>query len=211
MAQETVFVVDDDDAVRESLTAVLMMQNFAVMAFPSAEAFLLNYRPAPVSCAVVDLRMPGMDGLALLEHMRAKGVMLPVVVVTGHGDVPLAVRAMKAGAIDFIEKPYTNAILLEAVRKGLDSVGSSGTIGQVDQHDIKERLASLTSRERDVLRQLVIGHPNKIIAFNLGISPRTVEIHRANVMKKMGAESLSHLVRLTLAAGFSAEDTAARS
>lgn len=207
MAQETVFVIDDDDAVRESLTAVLTMQNFAVVAFPSAEAFLLSYRPAPVSCAIVDLRMPGMDGLALLEHMRAKGVMLPVVVVTGHGDVPLAVRAMKAGAIDFIEKPYTNAALLEAVRKGLDSAGA-GNPGQMDQQDVKERLVSLTSRERDVLRQLVIGHPNKVIAFNLGISPRTVEIHRANVMKKMDAESLSHLVRLTLAAGFSGEEAA---
>lgn len=207
MAQETVFVIDDDDAVRDSLTAILMMQDFAVVAFPSAEAFLLNYRPAPVSCAIVDLRMPGMDGLALLEHMRAKGVMLPVVVVTGHGDVPLAVRAMKAGAIDFIEKPYTNAALLEAVRKGLGSAGAA-SLGQVDQQGIKERLASLTSRERDVLRQLVIGHPNKVIAFNLGISPRTVEIHRANVMKKMDAESLSHLVRLTLAAGLSGEEAA---
>lgn len=210
MTQETVFVIDDDDAVRESLAAVLTMQNFAVVSFPSAEAFLLNYRPAPASCAIVDLRMPGMDGLALLEHMRGKGVMLPVVVVTGHGDVPLAVRAMKAGAIDFIEKPYTNAALIEAVRKGLDSVGTT-TLGQVDQQDVRERLASLTGRERDVLRQLVIGHPNKIIAFNLGISPRTVEIHRANVMKKMDAESLSHLVRLTLAAGFSGEEVSIRS
>lgn len=205
MAQETVFVIDDDDAVRDSLAVVLGMQGFEVLSFPSAEAFLLNYRPAPVSCAIVDLRMPGMDGLALLEHMRGKGVMLPVVVVTGHGDVPLAVRAMKAGAIDFIEKPYTNAALIEAVRKGLDSIGTA-QLGQVDQHGVKDRLASLTGRERDVLRQLVIGHPNKIIAFNLGISPRTVEIHRANVMKKMDAESLSHLVRLTLAAGLSGED-----
>lgn len=210
MAQETVFVIDDDDAVRDSLTAILTMQDFAVVSFPSAEAFLLNYRPAAVSCAIVDLRMPGMDGLALLEHMRAKGVMLPVVVVTGHGDVPLAVRAMKAGAIDFIEKPYTNAALLDAVRKGLVSAGTA-SLGHVDQQGVKERLASLTGRERDVLRQLVIGHPNKIIAFNLGISPRTVEIHRANVMKKMDAESLSHLVRLTLAAGFGGEEAASSS
>lgn len=210
MAQETVFVIDDDDAVRESLAAILGMQNFTVETFPSAEAFLLNYRPAAVACAIVDLRMPGMDGLALLEHMRSKGVMLPVVVVTGHGDVPLAVRAMKAGAIDFIEKPYTNAALIEAVRKGLDSAGA-GRLGQLDQSGAKERLASLTGRERDVLRQLVIGHPNKIIAFNLGISPRTVEIHRANVMKKMEAESLSHLVRLTLATGVGGDDAPAHS
>lgn len=205
MAEETVFVIDDDDAVRESLAAVLDMQGFTVVPFPSAEAFLLNYKPAPVGCAIVDLRMPGMDGLTLLEHMRGKGVMLPVVVVTGHGDVPLAVRAMKAGASDFIEKPYTNTALIEAVRKGLGSAGA-GALGYINQQDVKDRLAALTGRERDVLRQLVIGHPNKIIAFNLGISPRTVEIHRANVMKKMDAESLSHLVRMTLAAGFSAED-----
>lgn len=204
MAEETIFVVDDDDAVRESLATVLDMQGYAVVPFPSAEAFLLNYRPVPVGCAIVDLRMPGMDGLTLLEHMRGKGVMLPVVVVTGHGDVPLAVRAMKAGAVDFIEKPYTNAALIEAVRKGLSSAGA-GAMGQINQQDVKERLAALTGRERDVLRQLVIGHPNKIIAFNLGISPRTVEIHRANVMKKMDAESLSHLVRMTLSAGFSTE------
>lgn len=205
MATETVFIVDDDAAVRDSLAAILETQGLAAIGFASAEAFLLGYSPVPVGCAVIDLRMPGMDGLSLLEHLRSKGLMLPAVVVTGHGDVPLAVRAMKAGAIDFIEKPYTNATLLDAVRRGLDSA-RVGALGQVDQGDVRERLTTLTGRERDVLRQLIIGNPNKIIAYHLGISPRTVEIHRANVMKKMDAESLSHLVRMALAAGVSGEE-----
>jgi two-component system, LuxR family, response regulator FixJ len=205
MAAETIFIVDDDTAVRDSLAAILEAQGFTAIGFASAEAFLLGYSPVPVACAVIDLRMPGMDGLSLLEHLRSKGLMLPVVVVTGHGDVPLAVRAMKAGAIDFIEKPYTNATLLDAVRRGLDSA-RVGELSQVDQGDVRQRLATLTLRERDVLRQLIIGNPNKIIAFHLGISPRTVEIHRANVMKKMDAESLSHLVRMGLAAGLAADE-----
>jgi two-component system response regulator FixJ len=205
MTAETVFIVDDDAAVRDSLAAILEAQGFTTVGFASAEAFLLGYSPAPVACAVIDLRMPGMDGLSLLEHMRSKGLLLSVVVVTGHGDVPQAVRAMKAGAIDFIEKPYTNATLLDAVRRGLDAA-RIGQVGQVDQGDVRERLAALTGRERDVLRQLIIGNPNKIIAYHLGISPRTVEIHRANVMKKMDAESLSHLVRMALAAGLSTDE-----
>lgn len=198
MNRDTVFVVDDDEAVRESLAAILDAQGFSAVAFASAEAFLLGYVPVPVGCAVIDLRMPGMDGLTLLEHMRAKGLQLPVVVVTGHGDVPLAVRAMKAGALDFIEKPYSSTALLDAVRRGLDTA-RAGNLARVDLTDVRARLESLTARERDVLHQLVIGHPNKIIAFHLQISPRTVEIHRANVMKKMAAENLSHLVRMALA------------
>jgi two-component system response regulator FixJ len=205
MSGDTVFIVDDDEAVRESLAAVLETQELTAIGFASAEAFLLSYKPVPAGCAIIDLRMPGMDGLTLLEHLRSKGLMLPAVVVTGHGDVPLAVRAMKAGAIDFIEKPYTNATLLDAVRRGLDSA-RAGALIQLDQSDIKARLETLTGRERDVLRQLVIGNPNKIIAFHLSISPRTVEIHRANVMKKMGAESLSHLVRMALGAGLAGDE-----
>ncbi|WP_341898271.1 response regulator [Ferrovibrio terrae] len=205
MSGDTVFIVDDDEAVRESLAAVLDTQGLTAIGFASAEAFLLSYKPVPVGCAIIDLRMSGMDGLTLLEHLRGKGLMLPAVVVTGHGDVPLAVRAMKAGAIDFIEKPYTNATLLDAVRRGLDSA-RAGALIQLDQSDIKARLETLTGRERDVLRQLVIGNPNKIIAFHLSISPRTVEIHRANVMKKMGAESLSHLVRMALGGGLAGDE-----
>lgn len=196
----TVFIVDDDESVRESLSALLEAQGLTAVAFASAEAFLLGYQPAAPACAVIDLRMPGMDGLTLLEHLRGRGITLPVLVVTGHGDVPLAVRAMKAGATDFIEKPYANAALLEALGRALASA-QAGTAAQIDTADTRARIDALTPRERDVLQQLVIGHPNKIIAHHLNISPRTVEIHRANVMKKMNADSLSHLVRLALGAG----------
>lgn len=207
MSEETVFIVDDDEAVRESAGSLLAATGLNVIGFASAEAFLLGYQPAPVSCAIVDLRMPGMDGVSLLEHLRSKGLTLPVIMVTGHADVPRAVRAMKAGAIDFIEKPYTNAVLQDAVRRALESA-RAGTLGQIDQTDARNRIATLTGRERDILRLLVIGHPNKIIAFQLSISPRTVEIHRANVMKKMNADSLSHLVRMALAVGFTGDDGA---
>lgn len=205
MSEGTVFIVDDDEAVRESLSALLISTGLHVIAFASAEAFLLGYTPVQVSCAIVDLRMPGMDGMTLLEHLRNRGVNLPVIVVTGHADVPLAVRAMKAGAVDFIEKPYTTAAMQDAVHRALDSA-RAGALGQIDQVDARNRVASLTARERDVLRLLVIGHPNKIIAFQLSISPRTVEIHRANVMKKMNAESLSHLVRMALAVGVGSDE-----
>ena len=202
--ERTVFIVDDDESVRDSLAALLSTQGLNAIAFASAEAFLLGYQPIAPACAVVDLRMPGMDGLTLLEHLRAKGISLPVLVVTGHGDVPQAVRAMKAGATDFIEKPYSNGALLEAIGRALSSA-QAGQAPQIDPDDTRNRIAGLTPRERDILQQLVIGHPNKIIAYHLNISPRTVEIHRANVMKKMNADSLSHLVRLALGVGFSSE------
>lgn len=208
MSEGTVFVVDDDEAVRESLSSLLTASGHNAVAFASAEAFLLSYAPVPLACAIVDLRMPGMDGLSLLEHLRGKGLNLPVIVVTGHADVPLAVRAMKSGAVDFIEKPYTTAAMMDAVHRALESA-RAGVLGQVDLADARNRVASLTSRERDILRLLVIGHPNKIIAFQLNISPRTVEIHRANVMKKMNAESLSHLVRMAIAVGVSSDEAAA--
>ncbi|MFC3675411.1 response regulator FixJ [Ferrovibrio xuzhouensis] len=196
-----VFIVDDDESVRESLTALLETQGLNALAFASAEAFLLGYQPIAPACAVVDIRMPGMDGLALLEHLRSRGIALPVLVMTGHGDVPLAVRAMKAGAADFIEKPYSNATLLDSIGRAL-AAAQAGQAVQIDPDDTRTRIAGLTPRERDILQQLVVGHPNKIIAYHLNISPRTVEIHRANVMKKMNADSLSHLVRMALGVGF---------
>jgi len=194
-----VHVVDDEEAVRESLMALLETRGHAVFGHASAEAFLASYRPGQAGCAVVDLRMPGMDGLALIERLKADGQRLPVIMVTGHGDVPLAVRAMKAGATDFIEKPYESEAILTAVSRAL---GLAGRFAQDDvPAETAARLEALTGRERDVLELLVIGHPNKIIAFELKISPRTVEIHRANLMKKMQAGSLSHLVRMALAVG----------
>jgi len=202
---ETVFVIDDDEAVRESLQALLETRGYAVTAHASAEDFLATYGPngrphGRAACALVDLRMPGMDGLALLDRLARDNVNLPVVVVTGHGDVPLAVKAMKAGAVDFIEKPYSNDAILGVVRQAIERSRRE----EVDEAALAEtstRLAALTPRERDVLEQLVVGRPNKIIAHELQISPRTVEIHRANLMKKMQADSLSHLVRMALSAG----------
>lgn len=207
MTQPTVFIVDDDEFVRDSLAALLLAKGMEAVPFASAEAFLLGYRPVASGCAIVDMRMPGMDGIALLEHLRAGSISLPVIVVTGHGDIALAVRAMKAGAADFIEKPYNNAAILEAVTRTLQTA-PTGLLSDVDAADARARITSLTSRERDILQQLIIGNPNKVIAFQLNISPRTVEIHRANLMKKMAADSLSHLIRMALAAGFPGSEPA---
>lgn len=198
-AAPRIFIIDDDEAVRESLQALLEARGHEVSAYDSAEAFLAAYRLAQPGCALVDLRMPGMDGLALLDQLRARGSLLPVVMVTGHGDIALAVQAMKRGAIDFIEKPYSNDSILEVVGRAL-AVVSSG-ITPVMPVEVTMRIAELTPREREVLELLVAGKPNKIIAHELSISPRTVEIHRANLMKRMQADSLSHLVRMALAAG----------
>jgi len=151
-------------------------------------------------CVLLDVRMPKMDGLEVQAHLREARPDLPVVIVTGHGDVPMAVRAMKAGAVDFVEKPFAEGLLLECVERAL------GMVTRAEQADAfgdaaRENLKKLTPREHDVLIELVIGRPNKVIAYELGISPRTIEIHRARIMEKMGAESISHLVRLALAAG----------
>lgn len=197
----TIFVVDDDEAVRDSLQAMLEAGGYAVETYATAEAFLAAYNPGRSGCALVDLRMPGMDGMALLERLVAEGSALPVIMVTGHADVPLAVKAMKAGAADFVEKPYANETILDAIARAVGRAQRGGGIVGVEAAMLNARIAELTPRERDVLEQLVIGHPNKIIAYELKISPRTVEIHRANLMKKMRADSLSHLVRMALAAG----------
>ena len=198
-AAPRVFIVDDDEAVRDSLQALLEAKGHTVSAYEHAEAFLNAYRPGQPGCALVDLRMPGMDGLALLEQLRAKGSQLPVVMVTGHGDIALAVQAMKSGAIDFIEKPYSNDSILAVVDRALAMAGSF--LDEIIPAEIAGSIAELTPREREVLELLVGGKPNKIIAHELQISPRTVEIHRANLMKRMQADSLSHLVRMALAAG----------
>lgn len=198
MSASTIYIVDDDEAVRDSLGALLESQGYEVRGFPSGEDFLRAYRAGLRGCLLVDLQMPGMDGFALVERLKAAGSKLPVVVVTGHGDVPLAVKAMKAGAVDFLQKPYANEVMLEVVQRAL---ASEVSYEDIDGDAVMSRVAALTPRERDVLEQLVVGHPNKIIAHELNISPRTVEIHRANLMKKMQADSLSHLVRMALVGG----------
>jgi two-component system, LuxR family, response regulator FixJ len=197
----TIFIVDDDDAVRDSLRLLLEADGLTpVRAFGSARRFLEEVSPQLGDCLLLDVRMPDMDGLELQSELNRRGVKLPVIIMTGHGDVPIAVRAMKAGAEDFIEKPFSDAILLDSVRR---SLARSLEIIQKNEEisETMRRLATLTARERDVLGGMLAGHPNKVIAYDLSISPRTVEIHRARVMEKMQARSLSALVRQALAAG----------
>ncbi|ABS63655.1 response regulator receiver protein [Parvibaculum lavamentivorans DS-1] len=197
---ETVFVVDDDAAVRDSVSALLESASFRVENFDSAASFLASRATERPGCLVVDIRMPDMDGLELQEEMVRRQIALPVIVMTGHADVPLAVRAMKAGAVDFIEKPFNDELLLDSVARALEA-------GRQQRDDAgfakaaKHRVAGLTQREREVLEHLVAGKANKMIAYDLDISPRTVEVHRANLMEKMQARTLSDLVRMALEAG----------
>jgi two-component system response regulator FixJ len=197
-----VHIVDDDEAVRASLALLLGSFGVACETHESAEAVLDLLPTLHPGCFVVDIRMPGMDGLELHGELLRRGCTLPVVVVTGHADVGLAVRAMKAGALDFIEKPYSEEVVLRAVRAALThtvDARHSTAIAEAAQ----ARIASLTPRERDVLARLVQGCPNKVVAHELGISPRTVEIHRANLMEKLSCRSLAEAVRIAISAGFS--------
>jgi two-component system, LuxR family, response regulator FixJ len=195
---DKVIIVDDDEAVLDSLAALLSAEGFAVEGFASAPALLERHPRALEGCVVTDVRMPEMDGLELIEALRARGALPPIIVMTGHGDVPMAVKAMKLGARDFIEKPFDPAVLVAAIRSCV-AAASSPPAGA--DPELVRRIGSLTPREREVLEQLVRGDSNKAIGRTLDISPRTVEIHRARVMEKMQAASLSRLVRLALAAG----------
>lgn len=190
-----VHIVDDDEAVRQSLAFMLSTAGLPVRLYESATAFLAALEGAQNGCLITDIRMPEMTGIELLRELRFKACSLPAIVITGHGDVPLAVEAMKAGAIDFIEKPFDEEAILHAVRMALEQSGDreSGAGPAV-----AARLASLSERERQVLEGLVAGHPNKTIAYDLGISPRTVEVYRANLMTKMQAKSLSELIRMAI-------------
>ncbi|HSD93393.1 MAG TPA: response regulator FixJ [Methyloceanibacter sp.] len=194
-----VHIVDDDEAVRQSLAFLLSSAGHAVRLYDSARAFLDGLDGVEGGCLVTDIRMPEMTGIELLHAMQAKACGLPSIVITGHGDVPLAVEAMKAGAVDFIEKPFDDEAILNAVKSALQrSAGGEGGDGRV----IAARIASLSERERQVLEGLIAGHPNKTIAYDLGISPRTVEVYRANLMAKMEAKSLSELIRMAILANF---------
>jgi two-component system, LuxR family, response regulator FixJ len=195
-----VHVIDDDDAVRESLAFLLKSARLAVKTYESAAAFLGISPPVATGCVITDVRMPDISGIELLQRLRERNVSVPVIVITGHGDVPLAVEAMKLGAVDFFEKPFDDEALLAAVRSALSHLADSSK-RDAGQADINGKLATLSNREREVLEGLVSGHPNKTIAYDLGISPRTVEVYRANVMTKMNAASLSDLVRMALVAG----------
>lgn len=194
-----VHVVDDDPAVRDSLAFLLQSAGFAVRTYDSAAAFLAVAPGLVAGCVLTDVRMPGgMDGLALQRHLAALGGCLAVVVMTGHADVPIAVEALKAGARDFLEKPFDEDRLLAVVREAVEASQRAQEEQQASA-GIAARLASLTPREREVLQRLVAGQPNKTIAYDLGTSPRTVEVQRARVMEKMGARSLAELVRMVLA------------
>ena len=201
-SEEIVHVIDDDDAVRESLEFLLRSAKLSVQTYDSAVTFLESSSDLTSGCIITDVRMPGIDGIELLRRLRERGAQVPVIIVTGHGDVPLAVEAMKVGAVDFFEKPFDDDALLASVRSAL-SHRERDAQQDAERAAIQERIAALSNRERQVLEGLIAGHPNKTIAYDLGISPRTVEIYRANVMTKMGARSLSELVRLALVAGFS--------
>ena len=193
----TVYVVDDDPDMRDSLRLLLEASDIRVETFDTAITFLAQTH-APNACLVTDVRMPGMDGLALQEELARRKDSLPIIVMTGHGDVPLAVKAMRAGAIDFLEKPFEEDALVRSVRRALEQ-RSASLSRSAAARAAQQQLSLLTDRERQVLDLLVLGKPNKVIAFDLDISPRTVEIHRARVMEKMQARSLADLVRVALA------------
>jgi two-component system response regulator FixJ len=192
-----VFVVDDDEGVRDSLSILIESAGYEVESFDLAWAALDRCRTRLPACILTDIRMPGMDGLEFQEKLVENGINVPVIVMTGHGDVRLAVRAMKAGASDFIEKPFSEEIILASIKEGIAKHAARLTPNPVDP-ELTARLESLTPREREVLDLLVAGDPNKVVAYRLQISPRTVEIHRARVMEKMKAKNLAELVRMAM-------------
>ena len=199
MDDELVHVIDDDPAVRDSLAFLLETANLSPRTYDSAVAFLEALPEVMSGCVVTDVRMPEMTGIELVRRLKGQGVRLPIVMLTGHADVPLAVEAMKAGVADFIEKPFDDEVLLAAIHAALRD-GEKDRQGAAEAAEICARMDTLSGREREVLGGLVAGHANKVIAFDLGISPRTVEIYRANVMTKMKAASLSELVRMAMQA-----------
>jgi two-component system response regulator FixJ len=196
-ASGVVHVIDDDADVRQSLAFLLSAAGMAVQVHESAVAFLKALPEIPEGCLVTDIRMPGMDGLELQRRLREMKAGLPVIVMTGHGEVPLAVQAMKTGAIDFIEKPFDDEVLLSAIRSALTRRARDSE-RDARAAAVQDRIRKLSDREHEVLKKLVAGKANKVIAYELGISPRTVEVYRANVMTKMEADSLSNLVRTIL-------------
>jgi len=207
MADKQAYIVDDDEAIRRSLTFMLKTSGYKVEQFSCGEEFLKAAPKLTPGCVLLDIRMPGMDGLEVQQAMAQAGVPLPVIIMTGHGDVNLAVRAMKAGAIDFIEKPFEKATLMSALEQGFAKLGADD-VRLLRAQEAAIRLEVLSPRERDVLQGLVAGLPNKTIAYDLGISPRTVEIHRANLMTKLNVKSLSEALRIAFAAGLGDQPSA---
>jgi FixJ family two-component response regulator len=193
----TVFIVDDDDAVRGSLRLLLKSVGLAAATLSSAQDFLATYDPQQPGCLILDVRMPGMSGLELQQQLNLRGAIIPVIFITGHGDIPMAVEAMQQGAFDFLQKPFRDQDLIDRIQRAL-AKDQTGRAELRERARIKQRLETLTAREREVLELVTSGKPNKIMAADLGVSQRTVEIHRARVMEKMGASSLAQLVRMVL-------------
>ena len=196
--ESTVFVVDDDDAVRNSMRWLVESIGLPVKTYASAREFLETHDPNRPGCLVLDVRMPGMSGLDLQEKLHENGIVIPIIVVTGHGDVPAAVRAIKAGAVEFIEKPVNDQLLLDTIQHCLET-DTEYRRESATRHIIETRYMSLTPREREVMAQVVAGEPNKAIARNLDLSAKTIEAHRAAVMRKMEADSLANLVHMAIA------------
>jgi two-component system response regulator FixJ len=194
-----VHLVDDDASVRRSVSFMLKTSGHRVETYESGDELLKAAGHLSEGCILLDIRMPGVDGLEVQDMLRERGVVLPIVIMTGHGDISLAVRAMKAGAVDFVEKPFETDVMLSALEEAFRRLSSKAATGE-RRKDAEVRLESLTPREREVLDGLAQGFPNKTIAYDLGISPRTVEIHRANLMTKLGVRSLSEALRIAFAA-----------
>lgn len=193
--EPTVFIVDDDDAVRDSLEDLVDSVGLKAEIFASAQEFLAAYDPLRAGCLVLDIRMPGMSGLELQEKLGERQAVLPIIFITGHGDIPMAVEAMRRGAVDFIQKPFRDQDLLDRINSAL-AQGVGRREDMQEQRAIEERIHSLTRRERQVMEMVVEGKANKVIAIDLGLSQRTVEVHRANVMEKMRTKTLADLVRM---------------
>ncbi|MCP3662208.1 MAG: response regulator transcription factor [Gammaproteobacteria bacterium] len=195
--QSTVFIVDDDQAMRNSLKWLIESIGMPVETYESADAFIRNYYPGRAGCLLLDVRMPGMSGLDLQEYFLEQEIRIPIIIITGHGDVPMSVRAMKAGAVDFIEKPFNDELLLDSIRRALVQDQNQRS-SQAERAEIATRLANLTPREHEVMEMVTSGRANKEIASALGVSAKTVEAHRARVMEKMEANSLAALVKMVI-------------
>jgi two-component system response regulator FixJ len=196
----TVHVVDDDEAIRQSISFLLRKAGYTVETYPAGTIFLKAVTRKSQGCVLLDVRMPDIDGLEVQARLSQQGIAMPVVMLTGHGDVTLAVRAIKAGAIEFLEKPFERLVLIDAIEAALRHSARTGR-EHLAANDAVVRIAALTARERDVLDGMVLGRPNKLIAFELGIATRTVEVHRASLMEKLSARSLSDVLRIAFAAG----------
>ena len=195
MSEPTIFVVDDDEVVRQSLSLLIETVGLKVQTYGNAQDFLDDYEPEQPGCLILDVRMPGMSGLELQSKLIAEGINIPVIIISGHGDVPMAVQAIKAGAVDFIEKPFRDQVLLDNIQRAVE-LDAQARCEQSGRYDVEAKLALLTPREQGVMDLLITGKSNKTVAYELGISQKTVDFHRVHILEKMGVDSVVELVRL---------------